>query len=271
MYRSIIADYPSVSVEDPFDQDDFHRIRPGTNCAFAKKLLEKLRVVAVLNCFVLHPMLLFMLQVGDDPLVTNPTCIQTSIEMPDVVVLLDAAAVRVGVVVAAAASTCAAAAACVAAAVSAFVVNAGVVSLPLLEFTGCYCCCSCQSCCSCFCCSRAHRFYDCVTRLYFTCCTLHTHTPLANSMTPRVLLRASAGSSFLSFLRIAKRKGAAAAQAAAAEEEAMKTRPAPLAESDWEPASGVAQRRAEAKATTKATEHRDAATSQTREENWAAP
>jgi hypothetical protein len=50
----------------------------------------------------------------------------------------------------------------------------------------------------------------------------------------------------------------------------MKTRPAPLAESDWEPASGVAQRRAEAKAETKA-EHRDATTSRTREENWAAP
>ena len=64
---------------------------------------------------------------------------------------------------------------------------------------------------------------------------------------------------------------AAAAQAAAAAEEAIKTRPAPLAESDWETAAGVAQRRAEAKATTKAAEQRDASTSRTREENWAAP
>jgi len=38
----------------------------------------------------------------------------------------------------------------------------------------------------------------------------------------------------------AKRKAAAAAQAAAAAEEAITTRPAPLAESDWETAAGVA-------------------------------
>ena len=121
-----------------------------------------------------------------------------STEKPDFVVLLlllDVVAVRVGVVVAVVAAACAAAA------IGAFVVNAGVVSLMLLEFIGCCCCCSCQCCCSCFCLlERALRFYGCVTRLYFTCCTLHTHTPLANSMTPRVLLRASAGSSFLSFL-----------------------------------------------------------------------
>ena len=96
---------------------------------------------------------------------------------------------------------CAAVAASTAVAVSAPVVNAGVVSLLLLEFIGCCCCCSCPCCCSCFCLlKRALRFYGCVTRLFFTCCTLHTHTPLANPMTPRVLLRASAYSPFLSFL-----------------------------------------------------------------------
>jgi hypothetical protein len=39
-----------------------------------------MRVVAVLNCFVLLPISLFMLQVGDDLLVTNPTRIQTGID-----------------------------------------------------------------------------------------------------------------------------------------------------------------------------------------------
>ena len=89
MYRSFIADYPIVSIEDPFDQDDFDSytsltasvkekiVRSQKN---ARKSLEKLRVVAVLNCFVLHPILLFMLQVSDDLLVTNPTRIQTGID-----------------------------------------------------------------------------------------------------------------------------------------------------------------------------------------------
>jgi|LauGreSuBDMM15SN_2_FD.fasta_scaffold198440_2 enolase len=89
MYRSFIADYPIVSIEDPFDQDDFDSypsltasvkeqiVRSQKN---ARKSLEKLRVVAVLNCFVFHPILLFMLQVSDDLLVTNPTRIQTGID-----------------------------------------------------------------------------------------------------------------------------------------------------------------------------------------------
>ena len=89
MYCSFIADYPIVSIEDPFDQDDFDSytsltasvkeqiVRSQKN---ARKSLEKLRVVAVLNCFVLHPILLFMLQVSDDLLVTNPTRIQTGID-----------------------------------------------------------------------------------------------------------------------------------------------------------------------------------------------
>ena len=62
-------------------------------------------------------------------------------------------------------------------------------------------------------------------------------------------------------------EAAAAQAAAAAEAAAVKTRPAPLAESDWETASGVAQRRAEAKAA----ELRDATTSRTREKKWTAP
>jgi len=89
MYRSFIADYPIVSIEDPFDQDDFDSytsltasvkeqiVRSQKN---ARKSLETLRVVAVLNCFVLHPILLFMLQVSDDLLVTSPTRIQTGID-----------------------------------------------------------------------------------------------------------------------------------------------------------------------------------------------
>lgn len=197
-----------------------------------------------------------------------------STEKPDFVVLLlllDVVAVRVGVVVAAAAA-CAAAASCTAAAVSAPVINSGVVSLLLLEFIGCCCCCSCQCCCSCFCLlKRALRFYGCVTRLYFACCTLHTHTPLANSMTPRVFAAGVCRQSLFIFsLNCQKKSSSCRAQATAAAEEAAKTRPAPLAESDWETASGVAQRRAEAKAATKAAELRDATTSRTREGNWAA-
>ena len=34
-------------------------------------------------------------------------------------------------------------------------------------------------------CSILHRFYGCVARLHSTCCTLHTHKPLANSMNPQ--------------------------------------------------------------------------------------
>ena len=89
MYRSFIADYPIVSIEDPFDQDDFDSytsltasvkeqiVRSQKN---ARKSIEELRVVALLNCSVLYPILPFMLQVGDDLLVTNPTRIQTGID-----------------------------------------------------------------------------------------------------------------------------------------------------------------------------------------------
>ena len=89
MYRSFIADYPIVSIEDPFDQDDFDSypsltasvkeqiVRSQKN---ARKSIEELRVVALLNCSVLYPILLFMLQVSDDLLVTNPTRIQTGID-----------------------------------------------------------------------------------------------------------------------------------------------------------------------------------------------
>jgi enolase len=89
MYRSFIADYTIVSIEDPFDQDGLDSYTSLTACVKeqvvrsqknARKSIEVLRVVAVLNCFVLHPMLLCMLQVGDNLLVTDPTRIQTGID-----------------------------------------------------------------------------------------------------------------------------------------------------------------------------------------------
>jgi enolase len=57
LYRSFIAKYPIVSIEDPFDQDDWEGYT-----AFTTSVGSKIQVV------------------GDDLLVTNPTRIQTAID-----------------------------------------------------------------------------------------------------------------------------------------------------------------------------------------------
>merc|ERR1719183_1164827 len=57
LYESFVNDYPVVSIEDPFDQDDF-----ATYAKMTEKLGEACQVV------------------GDDLLVTNPTRVQKSID-----------------------------------------------------------------------------------------------------------------------------------------------------------------------------------------------
>ena len=64
-----------------------------------------------------------------------------------------------------------------------------------------------QCCCSCFCLlKRALRFYGCVTRLYFACCTLHTHTPPASATTPRFCCGRLPAVLFIFFLKMLKEK-----------------------------------------------------------------
>jgi enolase len=81
MYRSFIADYPIVSIEDPFDQDDFDSYTSLT--ASVKEQIVRAhaadgRFIALMLRFIYfansEP------QVGDDLLVTNPTRIQTGID-----------------------------------------------------------------------------------------------------------------------------------------------------------------------------------------------
>ena len=57
MYEQFCSDYPMVSIEDPFDQDDF-----ASYGAMTAKLGESCQVV------------------GDDLLVTNPTRVQKAID-----------------------------------------------------------------------------------------------------------------------------------------------------------------------------------------------
>jgi len=57
IYSNLVSKYPIVSIEDPFDQDDF-----AAYAKMTKKLGSKLQVV------------------GDDLLVTNPTRIKVGIE-----------------------------------------------------------------------------------------------------------------------------------------------------------------------------------------------
>ena len=57
MYEQFCSDYPMISIEDPFDQDDF-----ASYGAMTAKLGESCQVV------------------GDDLLVTNPTRVQKAID-----------------------------------------------------------------------------------------------------------------------------------------------------------------------------------------------
>lgn len=57
LYQSLVDKYPLVSIEDPFDQDDFESYQKMT-----KQMGDRVQVV------------------GDDLLVTNPTRVQTGID-----------------------------------------------------------------------------------------------------------------------------------------------------------------------------------------------
>jgi enolase len=87
MYRSFIADYPIVSIEDPFDQDDFASYTALT-ASVKEQIVRACGVgAAAWRCVLPHNVICFTgtisrrgLQVGDDLLVTNPKRIQTGIE-----------------------------------------------------------------------------------------------------------------------------------------------------------------------------------------------
>ncbi len=84
MYRSFIADYPIVSIEDPFDQDDFDSYTALTASVKEQIVRARLRLPRLARCervrFTCSRVTPPALQVGDDLLVTNPTRIQTGID-----------------------------------------------------------------------------------------------------------------------------------------------------------------------------------------------
>ena len=84
MYRSFIADYPIVSIEDPFDQDDFDSYTALTASVKEQIVRARLRLPPPARCqrvrFTCTSVTRPALQVGDDLLVTNPTRIQTGID-----------------------------------------------------------------------------------------------------------------------------------------------------------------------------------------------